>query len=84
MLHCNGNKLAGPSFPNRSFPVAISMIATNNRKPFRSQEVGFSQPSCLSFRVSRDVDYLLRRCTDMLRTAPTQTCPGISTHNAEK
>jgi hypothetical protein len=33
MLHCNGNKLAGPSFPNRSLPIASSMIATNNRKP---------------------------------------------------
>ena len=73
MLHCNGNKLAGPSFPNKSLPIAISMIAANNRSPFQSQEVGFSQPSCLSFRVSRDVDYLLRRCRDMLRTAPTQT-----------
>ena len=34
MLHCNGNKLAGPSFPNKSLPIAISMIAANNRKPF--------------------------------------------------
>ena len=33
MLHCNGNKLAGPSFPNRSLPIASSMIAMNSRKP---------------------------------------------------
>jgi hypothetical protein len=52
---------------------------------FQSQEVGFSQLSCLlSFRVTRDVDYLLRRGRGRPRTAPTQTCPGISTHNAEK
>ena len=31
MLHCNGNKLAAPSFPNRSLPIAISMIATAGR-----------------------------------------------------
>jgi hypothetical protein len=33
MLHCNGNKQAGPSFPKRSLPIVSSMIATNNRKP---------------------------------------------------
>jgi len=66
MLHCNGNKLTGPSFPNRSLPIASSMIATNNRKPkemrlFAISGVGFFQRSCLSLSVSRHVDYLLRR-----------------------
>jgi hypothetical protein len=41
MLHCNGNKLAGPSFPNKSLPIAISMIAANNRKPFPISGSGF-------------------------------------------
>ena len=76
MLHCNGNKLAGPSFPNRSLPIASSRIIGSPKEiefSFQSQEVGFFQPSCfLSFRLIRGVDYLLRRGRDRPRTAPTQ------------
>jgi hypothetical protein len=44
LLHCNGNKLAGRSFPNGYLPIVRSMIATGIlRNWVSSSQVGFAK-----------------------------------------